>query len=147
MGYELIDIARIGALFLVGDQLEEVMPLRSRQYTDTDDIDYVDDYFNELKRVLLLTERIDPSKDVLTALWVLRTDREDACEVMIAGKRLPREGFMIHDIWPELKRAFSGLPTRRVNNELETVYFPVRNSLDRIVGVLEVSEAKMSFFI
>jgi hypothetical protein len=145
--YDLMEIARIGVLYIPGDLLEEVMPPQHRDYLDGDGIDFVETHYNTLKRMLLLTERIDPPRRVKTALWVKRPSRPELGEVMVAGRALPIEGYDIVTLWPEIERAFSGLPSRFDRSSGETVYYPVRNSDEEIVGVLEVSQLKTSYFI
>ncbi|QHT61358.1 hypothetical protein GXP70_16270 [Paenibacillus lycopersici] len=154
---ELMEVARIGALFLPGDSLEEVMPPERRAYPLRvqsgnefalgDEIDYDEHHFNALKRVLLLTERIEPSRKPSTALWIRRPESPARVEVMVAGRSLPHEGYQIQPAWPELIRAFEGLPTRWDRPFGTTVYYPIRNSDEDIVGVLEVSESTSLFAI
>jgi hypothetical protein len=138
--YDLMEIARIGVLYIPGDLLEEVMPEQCRNYLDGDGIDFVEAHYNTLKRMLLLTERIDLQRQVSTALWVKRPHRPELGEVMVAGKSLPIEGHGIVTLWPEINRAFTGTPSRIDRAAGETVYYPVRNSDEEIVGVLEVSQ-------
>ncbi|MDG0792525.1 hypothetical protein OMP38_17830 [Cohnella ginsengisoli] len=156
--YSLMEIARLGALFLPGDFLEDVMPPERREYplkvagTDSqfalgDEVDFVEDHFNALKRVLLLTERIDPLRRPYAALWIRRPENPALGEVMVAGGSLPSEGADIMPLWPEILRAFSGRPTRRDRGGGQTVYFPVRNSDEDIVGVLELTENVPPLFI
>ncbi|MFD2334326.1 hypothetical protein ACFSR7_34215 [Cohnella sp. GCM10020058] len=156
--YSLMEIARLGALFLPGDCLEDVMPPERREYplrvagTDSefalgDEIDFVEDHFNALKRVLLLTERIDPLRRPYTALWIRRPENPALGEIMIAGGALPSEGSGIMPLWPEILRAFSGRPTRRDRGAGHTIYYPVRNSDEDIVGVLELTENVPPLFV
>ncbi|WP_135550221.1 hypothetical protein [Paenibacillus cymbidii] len=153
-----MEIARLGALFLPGDALEDVMPPERKEYpllvsgakgrfAVTDEIDFVEENFNALKRVLLLTERIDPQRAPYTALWIRRPENPSHGEIMVAGRALPGEGTDIQPLWPEILRAFAGQPTRRDRNKGETVYYPVRNSDEDIVGVLEVTENLAPFFV
>lgn len=156
--YSLMEIARLGALFLPGDFLEDVMPPERREYplrvagTNSefalgDEIDFVEDHFNALKRVLLLTERIDPLRRPYSALWIRRPENPALGEVMVAGGALPSEGTHIMTLWPEILRAFSGRPTRYDRKDGQTVYFPVRNSDEEIVGVLELTENVPPLFV
>ncbi len=156
--YPLMEIARIGALFLVGDQLEDVMPADRREYplrvvnaTSVfalgDEVDFDEHNFNELKKTLLRIERIDPRRSPFAALWVRRPEQPTHGEVMVAGSSLPAEGYHIQPLWPEIERAFSGLPTRWDSEGGTTIYYPIRNSDEEIVGVLEVSEQQSLYFI
>lgn len=155
--FELLEIARIGALFIPGDVLEEVMPPERREYPKLaqaggkfalgDEVDFAEVPFNTLKRLLLLTERIDEARNIASALWIRRPEDPDSGEVMVAGRALPEEGYAILPLWPEIERAFSGRPTRWNRPNGETVYYPIRNSDDEIVGVLEVSEPNEFYFI
>ncbi|MFC3770197.1 hypothetical protein [Paenibacillus sp. GCM10012303] len=147
--YELMEIARVGSLFLCGDWLEQVMTPERRSYVSGDDIDFDEDSFNALKRTLLLTERIDRSRrDVTCCLWVRRPDHPSRAETLIGGRSLPVEGHHIIEMGPELCRAFAGMPTSRIRSGgEETVYYPVRNSEEEIVGVLEVSVYDEPYFI
>mgnify|MGYP001167488737 CR=1 FL=1 len=155
--YDLMEIARIGALYIPGDVLEEVMPPERHEYPKLavkggkfalgDEIDFAEGPFNTLKRLLLLTERIDEGRRTATALWIRRPEDPGSVEVMVAGRALPQEGYGILPIWPEIARAFAGRPTRLRRPDGETVYYPIRNSDEEIVGVLEGSEPKEVFFI
>jgi hypothetical protein len=153
-----MEIARIGALFVSGDVLERVMPPERWEYpllvagaqgkfAVSDEVDFDEDNFNTLKRVLLLTERIDPTRKPYTALWIKRPEDPTHCEVMVAGGALPKEGCDIQPLWPEIMRAFSGSPTRWDRDGGVTVYYPIRNSDEDIVGVLEVSEKVPPLFV
>ncbi|PYI54812.1 hypothetical protein [Paenibacillus flagellatus] len=145
--YGLMEIARIGALFLSGDWIEEALPPKYRAYPNGDELDFEEIPYNAVKRTLLLTERIDPSSGAIAAVWVRRPDDPDKGEVLVAGKALPIEGPDIIVLGAEIRRAFSGLPTRRKRPVGESVYVPVRNSEDDIVGVLEVSTLRETYFI
>lgn len=156
--YSLMEIARIGALFVPGDMLEDVMPPERREYpllVDSslsrfalgDEVDFVEEHFNALKRVLLLTERIDSSRQPYAALWIRRPEAPSLGEVMVAGGALPSEGSHIQELWPEILRAFSGLPTRWDRGAGQTVYYPIRNSDEEIVGVLELTDNVPPSFI
>jgi hypothetical protein len=158
MSYSLMEIARLGALFLPGDMLEDVMPPERREYplrvagstsrfAVSDEVDFVEDHFNALKRVLLLTERIDPDRNSYAALWILRPENPSLCEVMVAGGGLPAEGCDIQPVWPEILRAFSGLPTSWDRNAGQTVYYPIRNSDEEMIGVLELTEKIPPMFV
>jgi hypothetical protein len=158
MSYPLMEIARLGALFLPGDMLENVMPPERREYplrvagstsqfAVSDEVDFVEDHFNALKRVLLLTERIQPDREPYAALWIRRPENPSLCEVMVAGGGLPAEGCDIQPLWPEIQRAFTGLPTRWDRDDGQTVYYPIRNSDEEIIGVLELSENIPSLFV
>ncbi|MHA6484674.1 hypothetical protein ACX1C1_22525 [Paenibacillus sp. strain BS8-2] len=150
MSYSLMEIARIGALFIPGDMLEYVMPEERREYPlivgETysefavgDEVDFVEENFNGLKRMLLLTERIDPARKTYASLWIRRPENPSRGEVMVAGGALPAEGYVIQPLWPEILRAFEGHPTHWERNAGETVYYPIRNSDEEIVGVLELT--------
>jgi hypothetical protein len=155
--YSLMEIARIGALFIPGDLLEEVMPPERRDYPVKvqskgefalgDEIDFDEDNFNALKKLLLLIERIDLERDLYTVLWILRPENPTTGEVMVAGKSLPIEGPDIQKMWPEILRAFNGSPTRWDRPVGQTVYYPIRNSNEDIVGVLELSHGVPTLFV
>jgi hypothetical protein len=144
---DLMDIAYIGSLFLEGDDLEDVMVPHRRVYTNGDDIDFDEERFNRLKITLLRIERIAPIFNVLTALWVKRPDNDQLCEILVAGRGLPPEGANIIKVWEEIDRAFSGIPTRKLRLSNETIYYPIRNSDNELVGVLEVSAASETYFV
>ncbi|HZG58840.1 hypothetical protein [Paenibacillus sp.] len=158
ISYPLMEIARIGALFLPGDLLENVMPEERREYpllaggasgefAVGDEVDFVEENFNTLKRMLLLTERIDPERNPYTALWIRRPEQPSRGEVMVAGRSLPAEGYAIQPLWPEILQAFEGAPTRWQRANGETIYYPIRNSDEDIVGVLEVTANLSPCFI
>ncbi|MDG0810121.1 hypothetical protein [Cohnella rhizosphaerae] len=156
--YDLMEMARLGVLFLPGDLLEDIMPPERKEYpllvadSDsefalTDEIDFVEDNYNALKRILLLTERIDPSRSPYASLWIRRPENPALCEVMVAGSALPSEGVHIQKLWEEIERAFGGQPTRLNRERGQTLYYPVRNSDEEIVGVLELTEDVPPMFI
>lgn len=143
----LMDIAYIAALYIEGDDLEEVMEPHRRVYPNGDEIDFDEERFNRLKIALLRAERISPERQVLAVLWVRRPDDESKCEVMVAGRGLPPEGPGILQVWPEIARAFGGMPTRKLRTAGETVYYPIRNSNHELVGALELSAAGATYFV
>ncbi len=95
----------------------------------------------------MLTERIDGGRGVAGALRIRRPEDPASVEVMVAGKALPKEGPGILPMWPEIRRAFEGLPTRWDRPSNETVYYPIRNSEEDIAGVLEISEPRKFYFV
>lgn len=127
-------VARIGQLFLDGDDLEWVLIDRM------DHTDYDFDRYNRLKRTLLLTERIAPELDLAAILWQAYCTNPQVGAPLVAGSSLPLEGCKRQQLSPELRRAmeqgesvWKGHPGGE-----RSFYCPVYNSSGEITGALEL---------
>ena len=128
------ELARIGLLFLDGDAFETVL------IDQEDHTDYRFAPFTDLKADLLRIEAIDPDLDVSAILWRVYPGNAYVAEPLIAGSGLPNSGW---------RRVFAPLPLRetfragtpQVNPQPPkgtAHYYPLRNSNDDVVGVLEL---------
>lgn len=127
-------IARIGQLFLDGDDLQWVLLDRM------DHTDYDFDRFNRLKRTLLLIERIAPERDLAAILWQAYSTNPQVGAPLVAGSSLPLEGCKRQQLGPQLRRAMeqgeSGWKEHPGGER--SFYCPVYNSNGEITGALEL---------
>jgi hypothetical protein len=138
MGHALSlgDIARIALLFLRGDDLENVL------LDQTGDTDYDFGKFNRLKRTLLAVPLLEPSMAVDAILWQPYEGNNRVGAPLVAGTSLPLEGCKRQYLPEAIRAVLLGGGQRTVDRGLgiRSHYAPVRNSLDEIVGVLELLE-------
>lgn len=136
---DIENVARIGLMFLDGDKFEDV--LLDKLSIDYDDVNYNHEYFSELKGTLLKIEKINPDLNVTGVLWQLRPDNPDLVVPVIVGNAFPEEGegWMITPINQEMKMTFkTGVEQIKKRDNCTSYYYPLRNSNDIIVGVLEL---------
>lgn len=126
-------VAQVALLLLDGDRLENVLLDRYGHP------DYDFENFNELKKALMKTERVNPSLDLTAMLWQLRPDNPDVALPVVCGGALPAEGWQSCRLNDAQRRAFTGgeIASRTLNG-CSSRYYPVRNSNYEIVGVLEL---------
>ncbi len=135
--YEKLDIenvARIGLMYLDGDKLEGILLDRHG------DTDYDFENFNEVKKSIMKLERINPDLNLSAFLWRLHPDNKNMVIPVVAGNALPVEGWQRIKANEVIKAVFE-TGEKKVMNRTETLssyYYPVRNSDDEIVGVLEL---------
>ncbi len=137
---DIDNVARIGLMYIDGDKFENVMT--DKFSLDYDDVNYIHDDFNELKIALLKLERINPDLDISTVLWQLRPDNSNLAVPVIAGGQGRRPAHLITPVNPEMKHVFTtGESAKRVTDEgFISHYYALRDSENRIVGVLEIRE-------
>ncbi len=127
-------IARIGLLFIDGDDLEHVL-LDRQGHTDYDFA-----RFDRLKRVLLKLERVAPSLDISCILWQAYPTNPQVGAPLVAGSSLPVEGCKRQYLNPALRKTLEegvSCENRRKSGAV-SLYFPVRNSNGEVVGALEL---------
>ena len=132
----LDSIASIGLMFLDGDTFETVLiGAHDRQ------VDYEFDKFNKCKATVMKIERLNPEKNLTVFLWQLRPDNPDVILPLVAGRQLPRTGYSGITVTPPiaaaLKGKFGGCITEYEGGG-SSHYYPIRNSDDEVVGVLEL---------
>ena len=126
-------IARVALLFLNGDDFERLL-IDQRQHTD-----YRFDEFNRLKEVLLKAERFCEGADVAAILWRQFPGNPYVAEPLVAGSALPNTGWRRVRSGPEMRLAFHGERTAREWPGAGcSFYYPLKNSDEEIVGVLEL---------
>lgn len=131
---DIENVARIGLMYLDGDKLEEILLDR---YGDTD---YDFDNFNEVKKSIMKLERINPDLKLSAFLWRLHPNNSNMAIPVVAGNALPMEGWG-RTLANEVIKAVFETGEKKVMKRTETLtsyYYPVRNSDDEIVGVLEL---------
>jgi len=128
------EIARIGRLFLDGDDFENAL------IDKTGATDYDFDCFNRVKAVLLKIERIATDKTVYAIMWARYAAGGAVVIPLIAGSSLPMEGCKRMLGNPVLLRAFDGAEDGVLRRDTGAVshYYPVENSCGDRVGVLEL---------
>ncbi len=126
-------LARIAQMFLNGDAFERVL---IDQETHTN---YRFDEFNELKSCLMKLERLEEDLDVCAVLWRLYPQNSYVAEPLIAASGLPKTGWRRTFAPEAMRRTYLHGEPGRVQHEgsCESRYYPLRNSDDDIVGVLE----------
>jgi len=132
------EIARIGLLFLDGDAFENVL---IDQETHTD---YRFEPFTDLRADLLRIERIDPDADLSAILWRSYPGNKYLMEPLVAGSGLPNSGWRRTYAPAALRLAYqTGAAQVDPQPPKGTAhYYPLRNSDDDIVGVLELLEGR-----
>ena len=129
-------IASIGLMFLDGDTFETVLiGAHDRQ------VDYDFDKFNKCKAVVMKMERMNPEKNLTVFLWQLRPDNPDIILPLVAGRQLPRTGYGGIEVTPPVAAALAGKfggCTAEYEDGATSYYYPIKNSDDEIVGVLEI---------
>ena len=136
--WSIDEIARIGLLFLDGDAFENVL---IDQETHTD---YRFEPFTDLKADLLRIEHIDPDMDLSAILWRVYPENKYLMEPLVAGSGLPNSGWRKTFASVPLRLAYqTGQPQIDPQPPNGTAhYYPLRNSNDDIVGVLELLEGR-----
>ncbi|QHT59391.1 hypothetical protein GXP70_05005 [Paenibacillus lycopersici] len=135
--YQELDIdsvVRIGLMYLDGDRFEEVL-LDRHGHTDYDFA-----RFTDVKNDLTRLENINPQLGLCAVLWQLHPANRQVAVPVVAGKSLPLEDWTRSAANPELLLAMeSGRPqVKKRDGRRLSRYYPVRNSDDEIVGVLEL---------
>ena len=136
---DLAEIARIGALFMDGDAAEAVHATQtSATWTDSDDINFAHDPYLNVKRTLLLIDRMQPFP--YSCLFALRrADDPSLLEAVVCNMENPhgRAPFVPS---PAQRRCITqGKATTEADRAGRvSAYAPVRNSDDEIVGLLHV---------
>ncbi|MCG3179196.1 MAG: hypothetical protein BIFFINMI_01529 [Phycisphaerae bacterium] len=117
----LAEVARIGALFIEGEDCENLLVPEARQWTDPDDINFDAKVAVGVKKTLLRIERIErfPYHAII---WRRRPDDPDRGEIMLAGSMSSSYSLgkkVNPPLLPELRRVFeTGRPAvRRGRNE------------------------------
>ncbi len=131
-------LARVALMFLDGDDFERVL-IDQRLHTD-----YRFDEFNRLKQVLSKVERLEPDMDVSLILWRLYPTNPYVAEPLVAGNALPNTGWRRVPSNEAQREAFRSGAKRQFdwNGKGTSYYWPLRNSNDDIVGLLEILEGR-----
>ncbi len=131
---DIDSVARIGLMYLDGDQFETVLLDRF------DHTDYDFDRFINVKVSLTHMENINPSLRLCAILWQLHPENDRVAIPVVCGKSLPIEGWARTMVNPEIAEVFdNGQPQVKDRGENRvSYYYPVKNSDDEIVGVLEL---------
>jgi len=131
---DMQDIARIGLLFLDGDDVANAL-IDKVGHTD-----YDFNCFNRVKATLMKIEKIDPASGVHAIVWVRYATDGPVVIPLIAGSSLPVEGCKRMLANPELRAAFDQNIYKVKPRETGIIshYFPFDDSLGDQAGVLEL---------
>lgn len=127
-------VARIGLMYVDGDQFEEVL-LDKHGHTDYDFARFI-----LVKHSLTHMEQINPALRLDAILWQRHPANEHIVRPLVAGRSLPLEGWMVSKINSEMNETYTtGVQqVKQRSPKRISHYYPVRNSDDEIVGVLEL---------
>jgi hypothetical protein len=142
----LLELARVSLAVLDAEAVRECILPAARIEISGDDFAYDIDLANTVKRGLLRIERLSDLAPQ-AAVWRLRPDLPGQADLVLAGSEYPRQfsgwaKFPI-PVPPEMQRAFEGVPDVAApeGGAYCSVFAPLRDSLDDIVGVLELCVA------
>ena len=139
---DIENIGRIGQIFIDGDLLKDIFV--DRFTWDEDDMNYNIPAFNTLKKTLMKIERLAPELDIYGVIWYWYTANRLMAAPAVAGRNMPKEGWIITLCDPLLHEAM----TRDLNTRKKdegggyTYYFPIKTSAGDIVGALQLTEGK-----
>jgi hypothetical protein len=105
----LAEAARIGALFIEGEDVQNLLVPEAREWTDPDDINYDGSVGAAVKKTLLRIEQVDPAFPYHAILWRRRPDDPGKAEVMLAGSMNSSYSIGKREnppIMPELRKVF-----------------------------------------
>lgn len=133
MQLDITGVGEIGLIFLNGDLLETVLIDKVGQ------MDYIFDEFNELKRIVMKIERLNPELQLTCILWKPTYENDEVAEPLVCGNQLPTEGWGYSPMNYAMKKAYKGESAvfSRENGTISN-YFPIRNSDYEIVGFMEL---------
>ncbi|HUT34124.1 MAG TPA: hypothetical protein VNE39_11630 [Planctomycetota bacterium] len=132
----LKEVARIGALFVEGDFLEEVFA-SGRDWKSGDDINFAHAPYIELKRTVLRIERIADFRCFAT-LALIRRDDPAKAEAVVCGMRNPF-GIAPVPMTPAMLRCVKkGEITSETESGRVRAFAPIANSDGETVGFLMV---------
>ena len=142
----LLELARVAMAIVDGDAARDCLRPTSRIEISPDDYEYDAGHCNALRRGLLRVERLS-DLDVQTGVWRLRPDKPGMADLLLAGMGYPRQfsgwdKYLI-PIPPAMQQALNGEPGTVFSEDgrYGSVFVPLRDSLDDIVGVLELCTA------
>jgi len=138
---DLAEIARIGALFIDGDALDDIFA-SGRNWTSGDDINFKHAPFIDVKRTVLKIERIGDFRYFAAAL-IIRQDDPRKVEPVVAGMQnaLGRAPFPMN---PAMRRCVkkNEVTTERIEKTGDVrAYAPIKTSEADTVGLLVVHTA------
>jgi len=130
---DITGVGEIGLIFLNGDLMETVLIDKTGQ------MDYNFDEFNELKRVVMKIERMNPELQLTCILWKPTYENDEVAEPLICGNQLPAEGWGYSPMNYAMKKAYKGEYSvfKREHGPVSN-YFPIYNSDHEIVGFMEL---------
>ena len=136
LAVRLKEVARIGALFIEGDFLEQVFA-SGRDWTSGDDINFAHAPYIELKRTVLRIEQI-PDFRCFATLALIRRDDPAKAEAVVCGMRNPF-GITPVPMTPAMRRCIEkGEITSETANGRVRAFAPIANSDGETIGFLMV---------
>jgi len=102
-------------------------------------MDYIFGEFNELKRVIMKIERLNPELELTCILWKPTYENDEVAEPLVCGNQHPTEGWGYSPMNCAMKKAYKGKHSvfNRENGPTSN-YFPIYNSDHEIVGFMEL---------
>ena len=138
---KLAEIARIGALFIDGDALDNVFA-SGRDWTSGDDINFRHGPYIEVKRTVLRIERIGDFR-YFAAVSLVRQDDPAKCEAIVCGMRNDL-GIRPVPMTPAMRRCVrkAEIAVERIPKTGDVrAYAPIKTSEGDTIGFLMVHTA------
>ena len=139
----LLELARVSLAIVDADAARDCLLPTARVSISSDDFGYDIELCNQLRKGLLLVERLS-DLDVVSTVWRLPPDKPEVAEILLAGSSYTGQvaGWGKIEIEPpeEMRKAFEGETTSLSSADANwsSVFLPLRDSLDDVVGVLEL---------
>ena len=142
----LLELARVSLAIVDAEAARDCILPTARVSISSDDFGYDIDLCNRLRKGLLLVERLS-DLDVVSTVWRIPPDKPEAADILLAGSSYTGQvsGWGKMEIEPpeEMRKAFEGETTSlwSADGNWSSVFVPLRDSLDDVVGVLELCAA------
>ena len=142
----LLELARVSLAVVDADAARDCLLPGARASVSDDDFGYDIELCNRLRRGLLLVERLS-DLEVATTVWRVPPDKPDVADIVLAGSSYTGQfsgwGKLQIELPEAMRRAFEGEPRSVWSDDCNwcSVFVPLRDSLDDIVGVLELCAA------
>ena len=142
----LLEQARISLAVVDAEAARDCLLPTARVSVSDDDFGYDIELCNRLRRGLLLVERLS-DLEVAATVWRVPPDKPEVAEIVLAGSSYTGQfsGWgKLQIVPPEaMRRAFGGEAASVWSEDQNwcSVFVPLRDSLDDIVGVLELCAA------
>jgi hypothetical protein len=141
----LQEVVRLGQLFIEGDMIDQLLTEYGYTWTDPDNIDYNHEPFIAMKKVVMRLERTPvDGGDAFVNIWRRRPDDKTKAEPLLAGMRLSPIGRGIIEMTKPIRDALvagkQGVDRR--DDGTISIFAPIRDSMDRIAGAIEVFDAR-----
>ena len=142
---DIENIARIAQMLIDGDKLEHILLDPYSIFFGFND--YHQENFNDIKFALMKIEKLNPDINLVALLWKVRPDNKNVMYLAAAGSTYAYEGINPVTTIPEVLRAveMDKNSVKKREDGAVSYYYPVKNSDDEIVGVMELVENHFFF--